>query len=1388
MRKILSIILAITMVMSCMSTVVFGAEADVAKIGDTEYATFADALAEAKDGETITLIADCVNLEGTINKKVIIDLGGKTVTDAYIIVTKEVEIKNGDIVNAEEPYPLVVNKGHLTINDVDIKASKSDRAIWLRDSYSATAPSTLTFNSGSILATKGENNTKSSIAAVYTDKNTQVNINGGTITVDTPGSKAYGIYGNYENANVTMTGGKVSTSGSNYSYGIYVDGDITVSGGEIVTNEKCYGYTSGITYGYNYALYTSLGDVTVTGGKITTNGHSGYLVNAGRSYSAVDQTVNISGVEFTNNLSEIDKTKGNHKEPALIKSNSAANITANITGGTFNGTSAELVSGSNCALTVSGGTFSTAPNAKYLAEELESKQNEDGSISYGEDAKSNIAKIGDTEYATLEEAFVKANDGETITLLDNATPTLISQRAITKAATIDLNGKTLTLTEDDLYFGTTIFKNGNIVVDPSVKPSTAVFWMFANQTLTFDNVKLTATGVTGTYLIGLDGNNADLNLLNSSEIIVENSTALDLDIICVNSSTGNDIVIDNSKVSVTNLDGRVFFRGNYTVSGNSDIDLKGITKAGFRIEAGQTLTIKDTATVDIEGEPRDGGIHLTDVSAIYNKEDSATVNATINRPAVAKIGDTEYATVTDALKAAAETGAAEVKILQSVKELLATDLEVIIKSDLTITADSAVIVDFYNNGTTYDLVVGGTNGEKLTIGENVTLTVSDRIIWVGYYGNNIDVIVNGGLVGGSQLWVGGDITVSETGTIASKGEALVARRGAKLTVNGGTFEANYFSLLSGTIELNNVTATTGPLWTSSGYSQEGSRNLILNNSNLTVKGNFKLYDGASVIVKDRSKLSFISSEYGPSILSEGCVLEVDTSSSVKTNAITGAGAINIDASEFDGTEVSVLTAGGMSGFTGNISVVNNGSADYEIGDDGTIKVIKKTVVDVAEINGVGYETLQAAIDAAIVDDTIKLLVPITVAAGETLTLNKDVTIDYTSDVLGTAMFTNNGTMIVDGTTITYKYTGEADPGYTKTNATIVNNGTLTVKNGIVENTTANMALASYAINNYAGATLNIEGGSVLNESAHAIRMVSFGTATNTVNISGGHIEGTRAIQFQLPGSSTSTTAPEMILNITGGELKSNESTYNLAVYVYSNGQNAANAKVDISGGIFEGNVAINAAANDSMSKGAVRITDGSFNCDYGVLSYASADTNNAISITGGSFKTNYAEQYATDDGYVFEQNAEGTYGVVEKAVEPEEPGIFGPKSLIVRYKDLVERNGVKKILITLFGGIDSLNYSEVGFRVTVNGVTKAFSTNTVYSKVKVMKDGKETYYNASDFEGNSKYIFGHSITLPATSDYADSEVIWQVYAKKNGKEILGGAFRNADLFPGTLSE
>ena len=318
---------------------------------------------------------------------------------------------------------------------------------------------------------------------------------------------------------------------------------------------------------------------------------------------------------------------------------------------------------------------------------------------------------------------------------------------------------------------------------------------------------------------------------------------------------------------------------------------------------------------------------------------------------------------------------------------------------------------------------------------------------------------------------------------------------------------------------------------------------------------------------------------------------------------------------------------------------------------------------VAQIEEVEYLTIQDAINAAqagetiTVIDNVELTETITVAADKEVVfdLNGKVVSYTTTEYVGEAMITNNGNLTIndsaEGGKLSYAYEGGANSSYGFGNSTIENKGVLTINAGTVENTSAAMSHASYAINTGAGATLNVEGGNILNLNGHAVRMVSFGTELNTVNINGGYIEGTRALQVQLPGSASSTTKPAMDLNITGGELMSNEETYNLAIYVFSNGQSAENVSVEISGGTFNGNVAVNAAATNSMPANAVAITGGTFNGDYGVFSYSDEDAAQAvISITGGTFATNYSEWYAEDEQYVFELNENGTYSVVEQTI------------------------------------------------------------------------------------------------------------------------------------------
>lgn len=63
-----------------------------------------------------------------------------------------------------------------------------------------------------------------------------------------------------------------------------------------------------------------------------------------------------------------------------------------------------------------------------------------------ESTSGKAAKIGEAEYATLQDAVDAAQNGETITMLGDATESI--EIAADKNITLDLNGKTLTNAAD----------------------------------------------------------------------------------------------------------------------------------------------------------------------------------------------------------------------------------------------------------------------------------------------------------------------------------------------------------------------------------------------------------------------------------------------------------------------------------------------------------------------------------------------------------------------------------------------------------------------------------------------------------------------------------------------------------------------------------------------------------------------------------------------------------------------------------------------------------------------------------------------------------------------------------------------------------------------------
>ena len=293
---------------------------------------------------------------------------------------------------------------------------------------------------------------------------------------------------------------------------------------------------------------------------------------------------------------------------------------------------------------------------------------------------------------------------------------------------------------------------------------------------------------------------------------------------------------------------------------------------------------------------------------------------------------------------------------------------------------------------------------------------------------------------------------------------------------------------------------------------------------------------------------------------------------------------------------------------------------------------------IATINELPYGSLQEAIDAAdnenivLVSDLV-LDSPLQVAQGKTVTLDlngktlyQTATSASESHLIavksGGSLTIKNGTLTFAATTPDTGWGGEGQPPYPGyANNTITNQGTLIIENATIENKTSKGG-ASYVIDNYSGANLIINEGAVLTQSGGdiAIRMFNGGSGAINVTINGGTISGYRAVWIQL-ASNTATVAPIMNLTVNGGTLTSTEQTYNQAIYSYSYGNDMKNVLINVTGGTFNGDIALTGGSNKTNLE-TLNISGGQFNGAYGFYSYgADEKALEAITVTGGTFMT-----------------------------------------------------------------------------------------------------------------------------------------------------------------------
>lgn len=203
MKKLLATILALVMAIGVTTTAWAdgeGTTANVAKIGETGYATLADAIAAAQAGETIVLLADAaINSNTQITKNVAIDLNGKTVTVTTVGTQNAFEVQNGATFTIKDSgtggkldlgkFGIMLMNSKLKIEGGEIKVSPANPGAGVV--VAAIGDSEVTMTGGKVVATN-----TACFNAGYFGKQT-FNISGGTLESKGASTALMGISNNY---------------------------------------------------------------------------------------------------------------------------------------------------------------------------------------------------------------------------------------------------------------------------------------------------------------------------------------------------------------------------------------------------------------------------------------------------------------------------------------------------------------------------------------------------------------------------------------------------------------------------------------------------------------------------------------------------------------------------------------------------------------------------------------------------------------------------------------------------------------------------------------------------------------------------------------------------------------------------------------------------------------------------------------------------------------------------------------------------------------------------------------------------------------------------------------------------------------------------------------
>ena len=549
-------------------TVVEGTTASVAEVNGTKYSSLQEAIDAASRNATVKLLTNTKENVTISTDHVTLDLNGYTL--------------NG---GTEKGKPALTVTARVTVMD---SSEAQTGTIMREDTAENSGVSShyvidvqggndgwLFFQSGNVKNGSGAGGTKgASLVRVGDDSKPGVpglTISGGTFTQDNF------IVLKCDHGNLYVKGGIINSANS---YAIQNWKNATIKDNAVIN-----GNVSTWTFG------GAGSDLQIQGG--TVNGNV--------------ESVTYDGVEG---------------KPAKVS----------ITGGTVSGAlkTVDYSTGSatddptKAAIEVTAGTFSTADPSSYLVEGSTVTKNDDGT--YGVE-KAYLAKVGETSYYTMDEAFkAQTASGKAITLLRDYT-TGSTFNSGTVARVVDLNGHTWTCTGTDAnsaafeinYPNASLtVKNGKVVSSqligliPSASGGTITY---DNSILTFEGVEASTTATSG---IETNGNNTnDTVVLKDSTLNVPNGFGIYF-------PSSGTLTIDNSTINAKTMGAQVC-SGNLNVNSGSAITVSGDPVAKTEGDG----AIQDGAAISIVNRPGYKGLGKIAITGgtFTAKGDNAAIKA-----------------------------------------------------------------------------------------------------------------------------------------------------------------------------------------------------------------------------------------------------------------------------------------------------------------------------------------------------------------------------------------------------------------------------------------------------------------------------------------------------------------------------------------------------------------------------------------------------------------------------------------------------------------------------------------------------------------------------------------------------------------------------------------